>query len=232
MKKVAILQSNYIPWKGYFDLIGSVDEFIIYDEVQYTKNDWRNRNLIKTPTGCKWLTVPVGQKINRKINEVIITDHSWQNIHWQSIASNYKTSPFFVEISNLLMPLYLNMKFTSLSQLNMCFIECILEYLKIKTVISNSLDYKTCAGKNEKLIDLCLQSNAEIYISGPNAKSYLNVDLFHENCLQVEWFDYSLYPKYPQLWEGFTHEVSIIDLLFNCGQEAINFMKSDQNGNT
>ena len=88
MKKIAILQSNYIPWKGYFDLISKVDEFVIYDDVQFTKNDWRNRNKIKTPKGLEWITIPVGQNIKRKIKDVVINSN-WQKKHWKTLQMNY-----------------------------------------------------------------------------------------------------------------------------------------------
>jgi glutaredoxin-related protein len=225
MKKVGILQSNYIPWKGYFDLIAAVDEFIIYDEVQFTKNDWRNRNKIKTINGPCWLSIPVGQKISRKINEVILEDPSWQKKHWQIIVNNYKNSPYFEDIMALLTPLYLESNFLYLSDLNCTFIKKIMSFLNIKTKLSNSQDFEACEGKNEKLVDICLKANASTYVSGLKAKNYLDIDLFERNNIRVEWFDYSNYPQYPQLWGEFYHEVSIIDLLFNCGENAPDYMK-------
>jgi hypothetical protein len=232
MKKVAILQSNYIPWKGYFDLIGSVDEFIFYDEVQYTKNDWRNRNKIKTSKGLTWLTIPVGQKINRKINEVVIEDSSWQRKHFQAISLNYKYSPYYEEISNLLKPIYFESNFIYLSDVNRIFIQHIMRYLNIQTPLFDSLHYDSCDGKNEKLIDLCLQAKADIYVSGSKAKNYLDLELFKKNNIKVQWFDYTNYPEYFQLWGDFAHEVSIIDLLFNHGKKSVNFMKSTLKGET
>ena len=97
MKKIAISQSNYIPWKGYFDLINSVDEFILYDDMQYTKRDWRNRNKIKTPQGLQWLTIPVHTKAKyyQKISEVMISDKDWATEHWQKIKQNYFKAKFF-----------------------------------------------------------------------------------------------------------------------------------------
>src|ERR1044072_7184086 len=94
-KKVAIVQSNYVPWKGFFDLIAAVDEFVLYDDAQFTKNDWRNRNKIKTPQGVKWLTVPVGQNINRRIRDVALTDHGWQAKHWRTLEANYRRAHCF-----------------------------------------------------------------------------------------------------------------------------------------
>src|SRR6056297_2335313 len=96
-KKVAIIQSSYIPWKGYFDIINSVDEFIIYDNVQYTRRDWRNRNLIKTPNGLKWLTIPVAVKgrYYQAIRDTKVSDKDWPNIHWKSIKHHYSKAPCF-----------------------------------------------------------------------------------------------------------------------------------------
>ena len=225
MKKVAILQSNYIPWKGYFDLISSVDEFIIYDDVQYTKRDWRNRNKIKTPKGVEWLSVPVGQDTRRRIRDVVILDGQWKRKHWCSLEANYRRAKFFDEISSLLSPLYLDMKFTSLSELNMVFIKSVTHYLGIKTKISNSWDYQLTEGKTERLVSLCQQAGASEYISGPAAKDYIQARLFEESLIKLTWFNYDNYPEYPQLWGKFVHHVSIIDLLFNCGKAAPNYMR-------
>jgi hypothetical protein len=225
MKKVAILQSNYIPWKGYFDLIASVDEFIIYDDAQFTKNDWRNRNRIKTPIGLQWLSVPVGSNINRRIRDVEITDHSWSNKHWKSFQANYARAEYFEEISDLLRDIYTNKKYEKLSVLNFDLINTICDYLGINTSLSNSWDYEVRGDKTEKLVSLCLQAGAAEYISGPSAKNYIDSEKFADKGIKLTWFDYSEYPMYPQLWGEFIHEVSIVDLLFNCGAESPQFMK-------
>lgn len=172
MKKVAILQSNYIPWKGYFDLIAAVDEFILYDEMQFTKNDWRNRNKIKTPQGVQWLTIPVGQKIDRRICDVTL-DNRWQIKHWKSLQSNYRKASFFTEVAAWLEPIYLNESHNNLSQLNRRMLEAICQYLDIKTKITNSADYSLIEGKVERIVQLCSQAGASEYISGPMAKNYI-----------------------------------------------------------
>jgi hypothetical protein len=224
-KKVAILQSNYIPWKGYFDLIAAVDEFIIYDDMQFTKNDWRNRNQIKTPNGQQWLTIPVGKAISRKIREVKIESTAWQKKHWRTLEMNYGRTPCFSEIAEWLRPLYLEASYTSLSELNQVFIQAICDYLNIRTRISRSWDYKLIEGKTERVVDLCLQSKASEYISGPSAKDYIDESQFLDNKITLTWFDYSAYVAYPQLWGEFAHGVSILDLLFNCGKKSPDFMK-------
>jgi hypothetical protein len=225
MKKVAILQSNYIPWKGYFDLIAAVDEFILYDDMQFTKNDWRNRNKIKTPKGLEWISVPVGQDINRRIREVKIPNCNWQKKHWKTFVSNYGRAPHFKEVAAWIEPLYLDRRYTHLSELNQCFIKDICGYLGIKTIITNSWDYTLVDGKTERLVDLCTQADCTEYISGPAAKDYIEESVFQKRGIKLTWFDYSGYPEYQQLWGKFTHEVSILDVLFNCGIEAPRYMK-------
>lgn len=224
VKKVAILQSNYIPWKGYFDMIASVDEFILYDDVQFTKNDWRNRNQIKTPQGVQWLTVPVGQAIDRRIRDVTL-DGRWQAKHWKSLAANYRRAAHFAEIASWLEPIYVGRSYSHLSQMNRCFIEAINSYLGISTRISNSWDYDLPDGKSERLAGLCVQAGAGEYVSGPAAKDYLDEGVFRAREIKLTWFDYDGYPEYPQLWGAFSHRVSIVDLLMNCGREAQRYMR-------
>jgi hypothetical protein len=228
MKKIAILQSNYIPWKGYFDIIAAVDEFILYDDMQYTRRDWRNRNQIKTPQGAQWLTIPVQVKgkYDQKIRDTEIDGSKWALAHWKSLAQNYRRAPHFAEISAWLEPLYLTKTYTHLSQLNRRFIEAVCDYLGIKTVISNSWDYAIIDGKTERLADLCRQAGGKEYISGPAAKDYIKESVFTEHDIKLTWFDYSDYPEYPQLWGEFTHGVTILDLLFNCGNDAPLYMRN------
>lgn len=227
MKKVAILQSNYIPWKGYFDLIGSVDEFILYDDMQYTRRDWRNRNQIKTPQGVQWLTVPVRVKgkYDQKIRDTEIDGSDWAVAHWKALAQNYARAPHFAEIAAWLEPLYLAASYTHLSELNRRFIEAVCAYLQIDTVISDSRDYTLVEGKTERLADLCAQAGGTEYVSGPSARDYVDESVFERSGIQLTWFDYAGYPEYPQLWGEFAHGVTVLDLLFNCGKDAGRFMR-------
>lgn len=227
MKKVAILQSNYIPWKGYFDMIAAVDEFILYDDMQYTRRDWRNRNQIKTPQGVQWLTVPVQVKgkYHQKVRDTEIDGSDWALVHWKALAQNYRRAPHFDEIAAWLEPLYLAESYAHLSELNRRFIEVACNYLGIKTTISNSWDYKLLDGKTERLADLCAQAGGGEYLSGPSAKDYIEEKVFSEAGIKLTWFDYSGYPEYPQLWGEFAHGVTILDLLFNCGKDAPRYMR-------
>lgn len=227
MKKVVITQSNYIPWKGYFDLIAAADELIVYDEMQFTRRDWRNRNKIKTPQGLQWLTVPVSSKgkYNQNIRETKINGVEWSLVHWKSLELNYGRSRHFDSVASWLRPIYCETSFTYLSELNRCLISQICGYLGIKTQISCSWDYTLISGRTERLADLCMQADASEYISGPAAKDYLDEEIFREKNINLSWFDYSGYSEYPQLWGEFEHGVSILDLIFNCGQDSRLYLK-------
>ena len=227
-KKIAILQSNYIPWKGYFDLISYVDEFIILDSVQYTKRDWRNRNKIKTANGIIWLTVPVDVKgkYNQKVCEAKISNSYWQEEHWKTIKTSYAKAPFFKDVSDWLKPLYLENNYDFLSELNLKLILSICDYLSIKTHITSCSDYEEITdGKSERLAQITLMAGGNEYVSGPAAKSYLDKICFHKKGIYINWFDYLNYEEYNQLWGDFIHQVSILDLLFNCGPSSRGFMR-------
>jgi hypothetical protein len=225
-KKIAILQSNYIPWKGYFDLIAYVDEFILYDEVQYTRRDWRNRNKIKTPDGVRWLTVPVvvKGKYLQKISETEINGQDWSATHWRSLYQNYARALYFDEVASWLEPLYLGEEYSYLASLNRKIIQAVCNYLGIRTRITTSSEYSLCEGRSERLLNLCMQAGGDEYVSGPAARSYLDEGTFADSGVKLTWFNYENYPQYPQLWGEFVHEVSILDLLFNCGRGGIRYM--------
>ena len=227
LKKIAISQSNYIPWKGYFDLIASVDEFILYDEMQYTKKGFRNRNKIKTIKGTEWLTVPVKVKGKyfQSIKETEIMGDYWKKKHWGSIKNNYSKTKFFKEISEDLRKIYFEFNYRYLSDLNFKFLKYICDYLEINTVLRQSSEFQLIEGKTEKLIGICEQCGASKYISSPMAKSYINTKLFNKKNIILEWFDYSNYEVYDQLYGDFIHEVTILDLIFNCGKNSRKFMK-------
>lgn len=225
---MAIVQSNYIPWKGYFDLINIVDEFIVFDDMQYTRRDWRNRNIIKTPAGPRWLTIPVAVKGNyfQKIKDTEISDPRWARKHWESIVHNYSKARHFGLYREVFENLYLGSQEKLLSRINYLFLNAICKILGIDTTISWSEDYISVEGKTERLVSLCKQAGATTYISGPAARDYLDEALFKDENVGVEYMDYSSYPQYTQLSPPFEHRVSIIDLIFNEGPDATTYMKS------
>ena len=203
-----------------------MDEFIIYDEVQYTKNDWRNRNKIKTPTGVQWITIPVFQKsLQQKISETRISNDKWAVKNWQTIKGNYSRAGHFKEFAPRFEEFYLNTKLTLLSEINLFLITLICDLLNIKTKISNSKDYTMSGDPTEKLVSLCEQTEAVVYLSGPAAKNYLREEFFISAGIAVEWMDYSGYAEYNQMYPPFNHFVSILDLIFNEGPNATKFMK-------
>ena len=229
MKKVAILQSNYIPWKGYFDIIGSVDAFVLYDDMQYTKNDWRNRNKIKTQNGLQWLSIPVRQEsLHQKINETKITDPKWNINHWRSISQSYAKAPFFKVYKERFEALFLEAKSEYISDINRHFIEAINGMLGITTKIYDSREFVLAEGKSERLLALCQELGATTYLSGPAARDYLDEKSFRDAGMNVEWMDYSGYAEYHQLFPPFEHGVSVIDLILNEGDNAKNFLKSSK----
>lgn len=227
MKKVAILQSNYIPWKGYFDIINSVDEFIFHDDLQYTKNDWRNRNKIKTKDGLFWLTIPCGTNEKRLICEVELLDYSWQKKHWSIIVNNYSKSKCWKKYKAFFEEYYLSKNWRNLSELNQNLIKSIsIELFGIKTIFKDSRDFNLTTHKAERVLELLKKTGADYYLSGPSAKNYLSEDILNQNGIELSWMDYSGYPEYNQLHPPFEHGVTILDLLFNEGENARKFMKS------
>jgi hypothetical protein len=226
MKKIAISQSNYIPWKGYFDLINSVDEFTLYDDAQYTRRDWRNRNKIKTPQGLQWLTIPVDikGKYLQKINETKISDKGWGVKHWQQIKQNYAKAKNFKKYKDILEELYLSCKEEYLSEINHKFIIAINQILGIKTKIRFSSEFEIYGDQTEKLINICKQSNATVYISGPAAKTYFDEQLANKENILVKYMNYENYKEYEQLYPPFEHGVTILDLILNT--DVTKFMKS------
>lgn len=227
-KTIAVVQSNYIPWRGYFDLIHSVDEFILYDDVQYTIRDWRNRNIIKTQNGPRWLTIPVEVKAKylQKIKDAVISDPTWGRKHWASIIHNYSRAKYFPMHRELFEDLYLRSEDKLLSHINYRFIVAICRILGISTTISWSMGYDLIGDKTERLVHLCQQAGATAYLSGPSAKAYLDEALFRNEDIAVSYMDYSGYPEYRQLYPPFEPCVSVIDLILNEGPSATKYMKS------
>jgi hypothetical protein len=228
-KRVAIVQSSYIPWKGYFDLIRAADEFILLDDVQFTKRDWRSRNQIKTRQGLAWLTIPVRTKGRyfQTIQETEISEPRWSQAHWTTLCANYARAPFFKTYANTLEALYApDAGVARLSEVNYRFITALCGLLGVTTPIRWSIDYGAPAGKNERLIELCRKASATDYLSGPNARGYLDEAMFAAAGIRVQFADYGGYPEYPQLWPPFEHHVSVVDLLFNTGPDATRYMKA------
>jgi hypothetical protein len=220
-RRVAILQSNYLPWKGYFDIIHDVDLFVFYDDNQYTTRDWRNRNRIKTARGAEWITVPVGADRDRLICEVAVPDPSWQAKHWSVLQQAYGKCPHFARYRSYFEHVYLGQTWHNLSELNQSTIRHLAnEFLGITTEFADSRQLQGQGSKLDKLVDVAQKAGATSYLSGPAARDYIVPERFTERGIVLEWKDYASYPEYPQRFPPFEHGVSIVDLLFNTGPDA------------
>jgi hypothetical protein len=226
MKRVAILQSNYIPWKGYFDLIASVDEFIVYDCVQYTKNDWRNRNQVKTPQGKAWLTVPIRQRnLEQTIEQTEIADPNCFRKHWQTFRQNYARAAHIGYCRDALEPVFEGLASEQLlGRANLHLIRAVCNLLGIRTTISDASKYALEGDRNERLVNLCQQVGASTYLSGAAAKVYLDERQFADAGIAVEWMSYEGYDEYPQPHPPFDHHVSVLDLLASTGPAASSYL--------
>jgi hypothetical protein len=235
-RTIAIVQSNYLPWRGYFDMIRSVDEFILLDVVQYTRRDWRNRNIIKTPQGPLWITIPVEVKGKylQPIDETRISDRGWAEGHARTIELNYRRAAGFEQIAPWLFKLLQDAaREELLTKVNEGVIRATCELLNIHVAIRRCTDL---LGRDEliameptaRLLALCQAAGAKRYRSGPAARSYLDEQRFAAAGIDVAWMDYSGYPEYPQLWGAFEPRVSVIDLLLNVGTRAATLLGRPQ----
>ena len=231
LKNAVITQSNYIPWKGYFDLMRSVDEFVILDEVQFTQQDWRNRNVIKTQQGLQWLTIPVKTEGKQRINEVQVSKPDWHIRHWKTVSQNLRRATYFENYES-----ELHQAFTTagelqfISQINRHFLTIVMSWLGIQTKLTDSSTYSAPDERTERLVSICQQAGAAEYVSGPAAKNYLDQERFTQAGIVVRWFDYDGYPEYPQLYGPFEHRVTVLDMILNTGPEASCYLERRRSG--
>lgn len=229
-RTIVILQSNYIPWKGYFDLMNAADEFVLFDEVQFTRRDWRNRNRVVVDGQPKWLTVPVQSKdrYHAAINQMYVADDRWAQKHLATIKHAYRKAPFFKDYVPLLEDCYAAAaEMERLSDINRLFLERLAPLLGIGTPMTRSEDIpRTAEAPDARLVEICLARGGTDYLSGPAAKSYIDRATFAEAGVRLHYANYDGYPEYPQASEAFEHGVSVIDLLMQTGAEAAAHMKS------
>ncbi|MCS7232099.1 MAG: WbqC family protein, partial [Elusimicrobiota bacterium] len=216
--KVAIHQPQYLPWSGYFNKILQCDIFVFLDDVQYKKNEWQNRNKIKSFTGEIWLTVPVHYKFGQRINEVEIDNKIfWRKDHMKTIKVNYSKSKFF-DVFYPYIEKFLSKEYFKLVDVNIESVKMILSYLGVERRIVLSSEIKPEGEKTKRLVDICKKLSAEIYISGVGAKDYLEIEEFEKNKIKVVFQEYST-PEYQQLFGKFIPNLSIIDMIFNVGRD-------------
>jgi hypothetical protein len=223
--KVGIIQSNFLPWRGYFDFIREVDLFIVHDDLQYTKGDWRNRNRIKTSRGPEWISVPVNYRHTSQLIEETTIDYSvsWAKKMLNRLKASYRHAPcldaYFADLSELL-----SQPAASISDLNVRLLHWACRHLKISTPIKFSREFHPEGTRTGRLIGILKQANADVYLSGPAARSYLISDMFEREGIGLEYKKYD-YPEYPQLYPPFDPYVSIIDLFFMMGDEAHTYLE-------
>lgn len=236
-RTIAIVQSNYLPWRGYFDLLRSADELILFDSVQYTRRDWRNRNIIKTPQGPQWITIPVEVKgrYRQAIDETRIADPHWAESHIRTITANYRRAARFTDVASWLFEaIRAAANEPLLTHVNEHLLSAIAGHLDVRTRFrrcTDLLDRAEMAGMDasSRLVALCRAAKAERYLSGPSARDYLDESLFAAAGIEVAWMDYNHYPDYSQLWGQFEPRVSVIDLLLNVGDKAPAFLSHIRN---
>jgi hypothetical protein len=224
---VVILQPSYIPWRGYFHQIAKADLFIFYDDVQYDKHGWRNRNQIKTAQGKQWLTIPVhsaGATHGVPIKDVKIDwAKSWAENHWKALIFSYAKAPYFRTYAPLLEPFYQRHD-TFLADFTIDTTIAIAHILGLSTRFLRSSEIPGIDGqKTDRLIQILTRVGATHYISGPSARGYVEEDKFASAGITLEYMVYD-YPEYPQLYPPYDGQVSIMDLLFMTGPDALKFI--------
>lgn len=227
VKRIAIVQSCYIPWKGYFDLINSVDEFVLYDESQYTRQDWRNRNRVKTSSGTRWLTIPVtiNGLYNQRIDETRIADARWAERHWAILHQAYRRASQYDVYADEIQAAYERVASKPLlSDVNRTLLEAVCRVLDIRTTMSWSTNYRATGSRTDRVVSLCEAAGATVYVSGPRGRDYLDEELFTRAGIELEYFEYAGYREYTQPYPPFDHAVSILDLLFSTGRDATQYM--------
>src|SRR5215212_3554766 len=218
--KVGIIQSNFLPWRGYFDFIREVDLFVLEDDLQYTKNDWRNRNRIKSPRGSEWITVPVGYKHTAQLIYDTPIDYGqpWARKMLNRIRESYRRAPYFEPYFSELGELLLR-PVASISELNIALTRWVCRHLEINTPLRFSQAYHPQGAKAERVIDILRKVGATAYLSGSAARNYIIPERFEQTGIQLEYKQYH-YPEYEQLHPPYDPAVSVLDLLFMQGPNS------------
>ncbi len=221
----AVHQPQYIPWLGYIDKIDKADVFCFLDNVQYKKNDWQNRNRIKTATGWQWLSLPVSYRFPQRIREVEINNSvNWRRKHLQALITNYRKSPFFDQTIAAFQQLY-STDWQQLSNLNIESVKRFLALLGMgskKIVMASELSDSD--DPNDRLIDICRALGCDTYLAGDGGASYMDLARFEKRGISVVFQKFN-HPTYPQLFGDFISHLSIVDLLFNCGPDSLQVIR-------
>lgn len=227
--RVGIHQPMYLPWCGLFDRIYRCDIFVVFDNVPYSKNYFINRNKIKTSNGWLWLTIPVLTKgsFGELIKNIKINNNTnWEKDHWKSIFYSYKKAPFFEKYSDFFKSIY-EKKWENLIEVIDITLQFLLQQLNITTKILKASQLELQGSKEMLVLEICKKLNATEYLSGPDGRNYLTLDLWKRNNIKVAFHDYN-YPVYPQQFGDFIPNMSVIDLLFNCGDKSLEIITKNQ----
>jgi hypothetical protein len=222
-RRICIIQSAYVPWRGFFDLIGRCDEYVILDSAQFVKGHWQNRNRVCGPKGPAWLTIPVvtAGQLGQAIEDVMVSDAGWAGKHWSKLETCYAGSPFFADLCGKIRPLYEAAgQCRRLTDINEIFLRGLADLLGIRTAIVRDHDYSPRGKRTERVADICLKAGATHYLTGPSARAYFDVPLFAETGVALEWMTYPEYPAYQQAGNGYDPALSILDLLFSVGPQC------------
>jgi hypothetical protein len=230
--RISIIQSCYIPWRGFFDLIGRCDEYVILDHVQYVKRRWHNRNRIKTAAGPQWLTIPVITTSRREQTiDAVEVEKPWAEQHWRAVELAYRRTAYFEVMAPLVRGWYERASGERLlTEVNAIFLREIAALLAFGTRFVRDTAYPAQGTKTERLLAIIRAAGADCYLNGPSAKAYLDEPLLAGAGVAVEWMSYEGYPQYPQLYGPFEPAVSVLDLLFNVGPDARRYLTRSQQG--
>lgn len=228
--KAVILQPTYLPWIGYFGMIDAADIFVFYDDVQFVKKSWQQRNRIKIQGTAKWLTVPVTHNHRPKINEVKINNlkkwtKNWTYKHWRSIDYSYNKAPFFEDYNSEIKEIY-DKQWQSLCDLDIYIIKELSRCLKIhepKFIRSSAIEGIEGV-KTDRVMNILKEIGADELLANPGARAYIEKDKFKDENIKLYWFEFK-HPVYPQLGGEFIPFLSVIDLLFNTGKKSRNYIK-------
>lgn len=218
---VSIHQPNYLPYLGFFDKMRKSDIFVIYDDAQFNKDDFQHRNKIRIPEGWKWLTIPVEKK-HKPINEIKIKNEvtwkglKWSEYHFKNIRENYKDTPYYTSYEKDIKKVY-DSVYKKLVNLNIDLINFLSQAFDINTEIVFSSDFGFKSKGTQRLVDLVDALGGDVYLSGSKGSDYLNLNLFKEKRIKVEFQEFK-HPIYQQQFGGFVKNMAAVDALFNVGK--------------
>ena len=227
--RVTILQPSYLPWLGFFEQMTRSDKFVLLDDVQYTRRDWRNRNKVRVKEGWVWLTVPVQQKsrFSQSLLETRIDNSvSWRRKHLETLRQHYCKAPFFEKYFPRCQQIY-EKDWEFLFDLCLETIQFLKEEMGIETPLLRSSEMKLSGEKTERLVSICRELGATHYLSGESGSDYISQEDFSNPGIELEYQNYE-HPVYPQRYPDFVPHLSAIDLLFNCGEQSLSILKQDK----